>query len=82
MFVAVVGIVTGIFMKETANRPLRGATPSASSKQEAKELLIQTLDHIEQSVEDIDADIAKLQEQIAALELRKQKYVDLHPRLD
>ncbi|MCS4293217.1 MFS family permease [Comamonas sp. BIGb0152] len=80
--VAVVGIVTGIFMKETANLPLRGATPSASSKQEAKELLIQTLDDIEQSVEDIDADIAKLLEQIAALELRKQRYVDLHPRLD
>ena len=82
MAVAVIGIVTGIFMKETANRPLRGSTPAASSKQEAKELLVQTLDHIEQNVEDIDADIAKLQEQIAALERRKQQYIDLHPRLD
>ncbi len=82
MFVAVIGIITGIFMKETANRPLRGATPAASSKKEAKELLIQTLDHIEQSVDEIDGEIAKLQAQIAELELRKQKYIDLHPRLD
>lgn len=81
MLVAVIGIVTGIFMKETANRPLRGATPSASSKKEARELLVQTYEHIEQSVEDIDAEIARLQVQIRALEARKQQYVDLHPKL-
>ncbi len=82
MFVAVIGIVTAIFMKETANKPLRGATPSASSKKEAKELLVETLDNIEQSVEDVDAEIVKLQERIAQLEVRKQQLIDLHPRLD
>ena len=82
MLVAVVGIATGIFMKETANLPLRGATPSASSKKEAKELLVATYVHIEQSVEGIDAEIAKLQEQIQALEVRKQQFIDLHPELN
>lgn len=36
MVVAVVGLITGVTMKETANRPLKGATPAASDIQEAK----------------------------------------------
>jgi MHS family proline/betaine transporter-like MFS transporter len=82
MAVSLVGIATGLFMKETANQPLRGATPSASSKQEARELLEQTYGHIEQRVEDVDAEIARLQKQIQALEVRKQQLIELHPHLD
>ena len=82
MLVGIIGIVTGICLKETANRPLRGVSPSASNKQEARELLVQTYQHIEQSVDDIDAEIARLQEQIGELEKRKQQYIDLHPKLE
>ncbi|MCV4872677.1 MFS transporter, partial [Escherichia coli] len=35
MVIAVVGMATGLSMKETANRPLKGATPAASDIQEA-----------------------------------------------
>ncbi|MGL5551715.1 MAG: glycine betaine/L-proline transporter ProP, partial [Plesiomonas shigelloides] len=35
MAIAVVGLITGILMKETANLPLKGATPAASDKAEA-----------------------------------------------
>lgn len=82
MLVALIGIITGFCMKETANRPLRGVTPSAANKAEAAEVLVQAYDRIEQNVEDIDAEIARLQQQIHALEVRKQQYVDLHPRMD
>ncbi|KES12247.1 Osmosensory transporter coiled coil, partial [Snodgrassella alvi SCGC AB-598-O11] len=82
MLMGIIGIVTGICLKETANRPLRGVSPSASNKQEARELLVQTYQHIEQSVDDIDAEIARLQEQIGELEKRKQQYIDLHPKLE
>ena len=82
MLVGIIGIVTGICLKETANRPLRGVSPSASNKQEARELLVQTYQHIEQSVDDIDAEITRLKEQIGELEKRKQQYIDLHPKLE
>lgn len=60
MVVAVIGLITGLYMKETANKPLRGATPAASDRSEAKELLQETYDNIEQKVEDINAQIAEL----------------------
>ena len=47
MLVGIIGIVTGICLKETANRPLRGVSPSASNKQEAGELQVQTYQHTE-----------------------------------
>jgi len=75
MVVAVIGLITGIYMKETANKPLRGAPPAASDRTEAKELLQETYDNIEQKVEDINA-------QIADLENKKQTLVDQHPKLD
>lgn len=56
MVIGLIGITTGIFMKETANRPLRGVLPSAVNKQEARELLVETYQHIEQSVDDIGTD--------------------------
>ena len=75
MVVAVIGLITGLYMKETANKPLRGATPAASDRSEAKELLQETYDNIEQKVEDINA-------QIAELEKKKQILIDQHPKLD
>lgn len=37
MVIAVIGLLTGIFMKETANKPLSGATPAASDLAEARD---------------------------------------------
>jgi MHS family proline/betaine transporter-like MFS transporter len=75
MVIAVVGLVTGITMKETANKPLRGAAPAASDLAEAKELLQEHEDNIEQKIEDIDAEIA-------ALEAKRETLVQQHPRIN
>lgn len=75
MVVAVIGLITGITMKETANRPLKGATPAASDLQEAKEILGEHYDNIEQKIDDIDHEIAELQAKRARLVLQ-------HPRID
>ncbi|MCX8700334.1 glycine betaine/L-proline transporter ProP [Gilliamella sp. B2840] len=75
MIVALIGLLTGIKMRETANQPLRGATPAASDPSEAKEILSNHFDSIEQKVEDIDEQIENLQEQ-------RQDLVDQHPKLD
>jgi MHS family proline/betaine transporter-like MFS transporter len=75
MVVAVIGLVTGITMKETANQPLRGAAPAASDLEEAKELLQEHHDNIEQKIEDIDAEIAELQ-------AKRENLVQQHPRID
>ncbi|GAA3584502.1 glycine betaine/L-proline transporter ProP [Gibbsiella greigii] len=82
MVVAIVGLITGLYMKETANKPLRGATPAASDRSEAKELLQETYDNIEQKVDNINDELADLQEQINALEKKKQTLIDQHPKLD
>jgi len=70
--VAVVGLITGLYMKETANKPLRGATPAASDLDEAREILQEHHDNIEQKIEDIDAEIARL-------EAKRRNLVDQHP---
>ncbi|MGC6369353.1 glycine betaine/L-proline transporter ProP [Pseudomonas sp. K2I15] len=75
MVFAVVGLFTGVTMKETANKPLRGAAPAASDIEEAKELLQEHEDNIEQKIEDIDA-------QIAELEAKRQNLVQQHPRIN
>ena len=75
MVFAVVGLVTGLTMKETANKPLRGAAPAASDMEEAKEILQEHHDNIEQKIEDIDA-------QIAELEAKRQNLVQQHPRIN
>lgn len=75
MVIAVVGLVTGVTMKETANKPLRGAAPAASDLEEAKELLQEHHDNIEQKIEDIDAEIA-------ALEAKRKELALQHPRID
>ena len=75
MVVAVVGLITGVTMKETANRPLKGATPAASDIQEAKEILVEHYDNIEQKIDDIDHEIADLQ-------ATRTRLVQQHPRID
>ncbi|WP_145539598.1 glycine betaine/L-proline transporter ProP [Yersinia kristensenii] len=75
MVVAIIGLVTGVFMKETANMPLKGATPAASDRAEAKELLQEHHDHIEQNIEDID-------QQIAELEKKRKNLIAQHPDIN
>ena len=75
MVIAIVGLVTGVTMKETANKPLRGAVPAASDIEEAKELLQEHHDNIEHKIEDIDAEIAEL-------EAKRKNLVQQHPRIN
>ncbi|EIC83441.1 proline/glycine betaine transporter [Serratia sp. M24T3] len=74
MVVAVIGLVTGIYMKETANKPLKGETPAASDRAEAKEILQEHHDNIEQKIEDIDVQIAELQS-------KRKHLIDQHPEI-
>jgi MHS family proline/betaine transporter-like MFS transporter len=73
--IAVIGLITGLTMKETANLPLKGATPAASDIQEAKEILKEHHDNIEQKIEEIDAEIAELQ-------AKRTKLVQQHPHIN
>ncbi|MFA1646629.1 MAG: MFS transporter, partial [Enterobacteriaceae bacterium] len=75
MVIAVIGLATGLTMKETANRPLKGATPAASDIAEAKEILREHYDNVEQKIEDIDAEIEALQK-------KRSRLVDQHPRIN
>lgn len=72
MVVAIIGLITGIFMKETANKPLIGATPAASDLDEAREILQEHHDNIGQKIDDID-------EEIQRLEQKRSRLVDQHP---
>lgn len=74
MAVAVIGLFTGIYMKETANRPLKGAKPAASDREEAKEILQERYDTIEQQIEDIT-------HQIADLEQKRANLIAQHPHI-
>jgi MHS family proline/betaine transporter-like MFS transporter len=82
MAASVIGIVTSFFLPETANRPLRGDTPNASSRHEARALLRQAHEHIEQSVLDVEAEIAELEAELEALRQRRQRLADRHPHLE
>jgi len=75
MVVAVIGLITGLFMKETANKPLKGATPAASDMEEARENLQEHHDNIEHKIEDID-------EEIARLEAKRKNLVQQHPDIN
>jgi MHS family proline/betaine transporter-like MFS transporter len=76
MVIAVVGLVTGVTMKETANKPLRGAAPAASDLEEAKELLQEHHDNIEQKIEDID------KPKLPRWKPNARNLVQQHPRID
>jgi len=82
MTAAVVGLITSFFLKETANKPLRGDTPSASNRAEARQLLKEFYLNIEERVDEIDEKIADLQGTIEELRLRRQSLVDRHPKLN
>lgn len=75
MAIAVVGLITGILMKETANLPLKGATPAASDKAEARELLQEQYDNIEQKIEALNV-------QIATLGAQRQRLIAQHPDIN
>lgn len=75
MAIAVVGLITGILMKETANLPLKGATPAASDKAEARELLQEQYDTIEQKIEVLNV-------QIATLGAQRQRLIAQHPDIN
>ncbi|EFA7838383.1 proline/betaine transporter, partial [Escherichia coli] len=55
--------------------PLKGATPAASDIQEAKEILVEHYDNIEQKIDNIDHEIADLQ-------AKRTRLVQQHPRID
>ncbi len=82
MVAAVIGIITSFYLPETANKPMRGDTPTASNKHEAKALLKEAYENIEQTVADVDEEITAMQEQLEALKARRQRLVDRHPHMD
>ena len=75
IIVAIFGLIAAISVPETANRPLKDATPVASSRSEAKEVLQEHFDNIEDQVNAIE-------EQISDLEEQRQNLVDQHPKLN
>ncbi|WP_028354882.1 glycine betaine/L-proline transporter ProP [Bordetella petrii] len=82
MAAAVIGLITSFFLPETANRPLRGDTPNASSRREAKLLLQQAYAHIEENLQEVEEEIAELEQMLEALRQRRQRLVDRHPHLE
>lgn len=75
MVIAVIGLITGISMKETANRPLKAQRQRRRTSEEAKEILGEHYDNIEQKIDDIDQEIAELQ-------VKRSRLVQQHPRID
>ncbi len=75
MVVAVIGLITVIYMKEKANKPLRGTTSAASGLEEAREILQEHHDNIEQKIEDIDEEIARLEVKCKNM---VQKHLDIN----
>ena len=70
MLVGIIGIVTGICLKK---RPTTlGVSPLLRISRRLVSCWCRLYQHIEQSVGDVDAEIARLQEQIGELEKRKQ----------
>lgn len=81
MVVAIIGLIVGIKVHETAKKPLMDAIPVASSRNEAKEVLAEHFDRIEENVNKIEDKIAILEEKRADLEGQRQDLIDQHPRL-
>ena len=69
------GLITAIYLKETANKPLIGGVPMAKDEDEAVELLEEFHDNIEQKIENLDQKIEELQE-------KRQLLADQHPKID
>ncbi len=75
MLCGLFGIMTAFYLKETANLPLKGATPMAADCEEAEELLEQYHENIEQKIEQIDQKIEELQE-------KRDHLAKQHPDID
>ncbi|BDH45823.1 proline/betaine transporter [Salmonella enterica subsp. enterica serovar Choleraesuis] len=73
--VGAIGLMTGVTMKETANQPLKGATPAASDIAEAREILQEHHDNIESKIDD-------LTQEIETLERKRRQLIDQHPRIN
>lgn len=70
-----IGLVTAFMMRETANKPLQGDTPTASDLKEAKELLKEHHEGIEQRIEEIEKEIKRLQK-------RRSQLILQHPHIE
>ena len=68
----VIGVITAVYLKETANKPLTGGAPMATSHEEAHELLEEYHGTIEEKIARVDAEIEALQK-------KRQKLADRHP---
>lgn len=75
MGTALIGLITAFKMPETANRPMRGDTPKASSADEAADLLQENFTWIETRVQAIDRQIEELRD-------HRHDLVQRHPRLN
>ncbi|QCE34064.1 glycine betaine/L-proline transporter ProP [Acetobacteraceae bacterium] len=82
MGMGTIGFITTFFMRETANRPLRGAVPAASDIQEAKELLEEHQQTLEQKIESIDGIIHSLEEELNKKQIERQQLIDQHPHIN
>lgn len=74
MLAGVIGAITILCTRETAGKRLVGSAPSASDKAEAKELLEEHHESIEEQVEDIGQEISRLEE-------RRDNLIYEHPEL-
>lgn len=63
------------FHERDGQSSAKGATPAASDIREAKEILGEHYDNIEQKIDDIDQEIAELQ-------VKRSRLVQQHPRID
>ena len=75
MVFGILGVIVACTIKEVANKPLTGGLPMASDKAEAKELLVEYHDNLEERIENIDQQIESLQE-------KRQHLADKHPKID
>ncbi|MCF8998917.1 glycine betaine/L-proline transporter ProP [Acinetobacter nectaris] len=74
MVFGAIGVVTAIYFKETANKPLYGTAPIAEDRAEAIELLDVLHENIEEKVQRID-------EKMDELSQKREKLVSQHPEL-
>lgn len=74
MAAAVIGLITIILTRETASRPLEGSAPSASTPEEAKELL-------EEHKHNLESQYSELTEEMKELEEKRNALVSENPEL-
>lgn len=74
MLAGVIGAITILCTRETAGKRLIGSKPAAADKAEAKELLAEHHETIEEQVEDISSEIERL-------EVRRDNLIYEHPEL-